>query len=389
MEKKKVTYVLKRKEECCGCSACYNVCPVQAIEMQSDEEGFLYPVILENRCIGCNKCRKICPILHKPENLPLQLAYGGYAKKKEEQMSSSSGGVFSVLARRVLMKNGVVCGAAYDEKQSVFHLIIDSENELFRLKGTKYVQSRMENIFINIKEFLNENRIVLFSGTPCQVAGLKSFLGKEYDNLICIDLICHGVPSPKVWEEYLKQISNGKEVKKVIFRNKSLGVNKITLDYYLKDGDVIKENYTESLYMKGFIQNIYIRPSCFECKFKGTNRCSDLTIGDFWAVKEYYPEFSNNNGVSAIIIHSEKGRRWIESIEGDLNIIQTTTKKLACWNECLLESTTRNNCREDFFSQWNDQDLDNLLKALTSNYVKKDKVSVIQKIKRDVRKWFR
>ncbi len=389
MEKKKVKNVLDKKEKCCGCSACYSICPVQAIEMQPDEEGFLYPIISEKKCIGCGRCKEVCPITHKPSNFSLKLSYGCYAKRQEEQMESSSGGVFSVLARKVLLENGIVCGAAYDEKQLVFHLIIESENELFRLKGTKYVQSRIENVFSDIKEFLAQNRTVLFSGTPCQVAGLKSFLGKEYDNLICVDLICHGVPSPKVWERYLKQISKGSTVEKVTFRNKSQGINRITLDYYLKDGNVIQENYADSLYMKGFIQNLYVRPSCFECKFKGADRCSDLTIGDFWAVKEYHPEFYNDKGVSAIIVHSEMGKRWIKKIEEELNIIQSSIKELACWNECLLESTVKNDRREDFFSQWNDEDLESILKELTTNYVKKEKVTVIQKIKRNVKKLFR
>lgn len=389
MEKKKKINVLDKKEKCCGCAACYNICPVQAIEMCPDEEGFLYPIILEEKCIGCGRCKKVCPIINKPLNYPLKVALGCFAKKKDEQMSSSSGGIFSVLARKVLSEKGIVCGAAYDDECLAFHLIIESENELFRLKETKYVQSRIENAYISIKNHLKQNKTVLFSGTPCQVAGLKSFLGKEYDHLVCVDLICHGVPSPKVWRDYLKQISKEKTVEKVTFRNKSDGMNKITLDYHLSDGTLIKENYSESLYIKGFIQNLYVRPSCFECKFKGAKRCSDLTIGDFWAVKEYHSDFDNNNGTSAVIIHSEKGRKWIEQVEEDLNIIQSTIKELSCWNECLLESTRKNSLREEFFSQWNKRELDSLLKELTSNYEKEEKIFVLQKIQRSIRRIFK
>lgn len=389
MEKIKIANVLSEKEECCGCSACYNICPVQAIEMKPDEEGFLYPIISEKKCIGCGRCKKVCPIIHKPEKFSLKLAYGCYAKKWEEQMSSSSGGVFSVLARRILLEKGVVCGAAYDKNQMVFHLIIDSEEELYKLKETKYVQSQINKIYVDIKKYLMQNKTVLFSGTPCQVAGLKGFLEKEYDNLICIDLICHGVPSPEVWKRYLEFVSNKREIEKVTFRNKSQGMNKITLDYQLSNGTIIKENYSESLYIKGFIQNLYVRPSCFECKFKGTTRCSDLTIGDFWAVKEYHPQFFNDRGVSAAIIHSENGKKWIDKVKGDLNIIQATTKEIACWNECLLQSTIRNPKRVEFFSQWDRQKLESLLENLTSNYVKEEEVTMIRKIKRSVRKWFR
>lgn len=376
---------IKRKEKCCGCHACYNICPVQAIEMQADEEGFLYPILIADKCIQCNQCELVCPIIHKPEKLPLQLVYGCYANRIEEQRSSSSGGVFSVLARAVLSVNGIVCGAAFDEEQAVYHLIVNSEDTLYRLKETKYVQSKLGNIFKDIRKALSLNRIVLFSGTPCQVAGLKGYLGKEYDNLLCIDLICHGVPSPEVWEKYVREISKGKKVKRVMFRNKNKGISNVTLDYYLQDGTIIREKYSESLYIKGFMQNLFIRPSCFECQFKGVKRCSDLTIGDFWAAKEYHPNFYNDNGVSAVIIHSKKGKLWFEKVNKNLKIIESTPKEVVCWNEHLCVSAFPNEKRKVFFVNWKEKNLKELLNMLTQNYEKEEVLINIHIIKKRVK----
>lgn len=381
--------IVEQKKDCCGCHACYNICPTQAIEMQQDEEGFLYPVILQDKCIKCNRCKNVCPVLNKPEDKPFQTAYGCYANKKEEQMTSSSGGIFSVLARKVLFEQGIVCGAAYDKTQAVYHLMIDSEEDLYRLKETKYVQSQIGDVFKTIKDKLGQEKMVLFSGTPCQVAGLKKYLGKDYENLLCIDLICHGVPSPEVWQRYRKEIANGKEIERVSFRNKTQGMSKITIDYYLSDGNVIKENYADSIYMKGFIQNLYVRPSCFECKFKGIKRCSDLTLGDFWSVKEYHPDFDNGNGISAVIVHSENGKKWIEKIKSDIHIVETTTKKIACWNENLLVSTVANPNRVKFFSQWNNQNLRDLIVTLTQQPIQKDKTTMYSRLKNRIKKRLR
>lgn len=387
MEKKELIGVLRHKEDCSGCHACFNACPVKAIEMLPDEEGFLYPIISQDKCIQCNKCKTVCPALYKQTKLPLQIAYGCYANKKEEHISSSSGGIFSVLARMVLSVNGIVCGAAYDDKQAAYHHIIHSEEDLYRLKETKYVQSRIGDVYKRIKNTLSQQRVVLFSGTPCQVAGLKGYLGKEFEKLICVDLICHGVPSPEVWQRYLKEIAGEKQVVRVTFRNKIQGISKITLDYHLDDGGIVKENYADSLYMKGFIQNLFVRPSCFKCKYKGIDRCSDLTIGDFWSVKEYHPEFYNENGVSAVIIHSEKGKIWFEKAKVDLYVVQATPKEVACWNESLLVPAAKNPRSEEFFAHWNDQKLMGLIERLTKDSKKEEQTAVITRLKKYIRKW--
>lgn len=342
--------IVKNKADCCGCYACYNICPVNAIDMCSDEEGFWYPVILQDRCINCQQCEKVCPTYNKPDIFSAKSAFGCYANNEEELMSSSSGGVFSVMARKILSCGGIVCGAAFNEDMEVVHTIIDKENDLSKIKGTKYVQSRIGNVYFELEQYLEKGKQVLFSGTPCQVAGLKSYLKKEYENLLCIDLICHGVPSPEIWKRYLREILNGTKAKYVTFRNKKKGISNITLDYELENGEVIQERYSESLYIKGFIQNLYLRPSCFKCNFKGTDRCSDMTIGDFWAMREYHPDEYQENGVSAVIIHSEKAEKLFFKVSADMKVVQATPDEIGCWNECLFASVQPNSKRGDFFS---------------------------------------
>lgn len=387
MEKKRIIDIVEKKEDCCGCHACFNACPVQAIEMHLDEEGFLYPVILRDICIQCNKCKKVCPVLHQQNSSSLQIAYGCYAIKEEEHMTSSSGGAFSVFARMVIADNGLVCGAAYNEKQEVCHLIIDAEENIYQLKETKYVQSTIGIVYQKIKNSLEQQRQVLFSGTPCQVAGLKGYLGKDYDNLLCVDLICHGVPSPEVWKRYLNEISQGKQITKVSFRNKKQGMSKVTIDYIFDDGSIVKENYKESPYIKGFLQNLYVRPSCFECKFKGMNRCSDLTIGDFWSINEYHPGFDDEKGVSAVIIHSKKGAMWFERARNSLNIVEATIEEIACWNDNLLTSTKKNPKRKDFYENWNTWNLKELITFHTKDLKSNNSISILSKVKCYIKKW--
>lgn len=344
-------YIKKKKENCCGCYACKNTCPVGAITFECDEEGFWYPHVDEGLCVKCGKCVKVCPCVTIPKVLPVKETYACYAKDKHELMTSSSGGAFAVLAREVLRKDGYVCGAAFDENFSVAHKVIHSEAQLNELKGTKYVQSKIGAVYSEIKTLLDQNQFVLFSGTPCQVAGLNTYLNREYNNLITVDLICHGVPSPQVWQDYLSEISEGKNLTEVSFRNKEKGISSPTMDFLFDDGSSIKTSVTDNPYYKGFVNNYYLRPSCFECKFKGMNRCSDITIGDFWAVKEYYPDFASEYGNSAVVIRSDKAQHLIDNIIQKLNIIWVNEKHLSVWNDCLVKSTEKTEFKTDFYDK--------------------------------------
>lgn len=370
---------LADKNKCNGCHACYNTCNIGAIKMQADDEGFLHPVIDNEKCINCGRCEKACPIINPPANNPYEESYGAYAKDETIHKTSSSGGVFAVLAKETLKNGGFVCGAAYTPDRMVKHIIIDKEDDLHLLQGSKYVQSAIGDIYSKIKDLLIENKKVLFSGTPCQVAGLVSYLGKDYDNLITLDLICHGVPSPWTWQLHLNEISGGKAVNDSTFRNKTQGIHNVTLDYYLSDGTVYQEKYEESPYIKAFSQNLSVRPSCFECKFKGYKRCSDITIGDYWSAVEYNPKLVQDNGVSAIILHSEKSKPLFEKYKKLFVIENTTGENISLWNTNINNPAATCENRETFFN-----DIKELVfsQAVEKNYIEPvvERISVIRKI---------
>ena len=207
-----------KTDECVGCGACENVCPVKAISMQENEEGFLYPVVDSDLCVSCNKCNHVCPVQKNEKKAVVSKAYAAWNKDDAILRGSSSGGVFSILAQYVLRKGGVVCGAAFDEGNVVKHILVENAADLEKLRGSKYVQSEIGHIFVQIKDLLKSGRQVLFSGTPCQVAGLNSYLEKDFDNLLTVDVACHGVPSPKVWQKYIFEL--GKDVSQFNFRDK-------------------------------------------------------------------------------------------------------------------------------------------------------------------------
>ncbi len=377
--------ILENIKDCCGCFSCYNACTVQAIEMKLESEGFVYPVIDASRCIKCNKCRKVCPIKNIPVKKSLPVAYGCYAKDENEHITGSSGGFFGVLARNILRNGGKVCGAAYADDMSVRHILISEEADLEKIKGTKYVQSLIGDTYTETEKALKENFTVLFSGTPCQVAGLKSYLAKDYDNLITVDLICHGVPSPEIWKEYLGLMTSGEKVTKVNFREKSPHNSEVYSSYYLDNGDVIREPKNDSLYLKGFIQNLYLRESCFNCHFKGYERCSDFTIGDFWSVKEYYPTLADKNGVSAVLLHTEKAKKIFDSISDALIYEEAKKEECSVWNECLLASVNFTDKREKFYTMKKEISLLECIELLTKEEPKKQKnklKDILRKIKR-------
>lgn len=358
--------VQKNKGDCCGCYACKNICPVNAVVFDYDDEGFWYPTVKSGICVNCGKCVVVCPCINKPTNHSVKCSFACNIKNHSELLKSSSGGAFAEMARSVLRRGGFVCGAAFDDDFNVQHMIIESEDDLTKLRGTKYVQSKIGAVLLEIKELLENNKKVLFSGTPCQVAGLNTFLEKEYDNLITVDLICHGVPSPGIWQEYLKQLTNGDTLLEVNFRNKENGISNATIEFVFESGKVQKCSYAEDSFIKGFLKNYYLRPSCFECKFKGFNRCSDITIGDFWAVKEYYPDFNSQFGTSAVIIRTNKGLDLFESVSDNLNVIPVNEEHFAVWNECLLKSVKHTKKREDFYNRYGNIEFVELINELAS-----------------------
>lgn len=313
------------KEKCCGCSACEQICPVQCIVMEKDEKGFLYPKTDLEKCIHCRKCDRVCPAeqsADKKQAAQITDTFIGYTKKENIRKNSSSGGIFSVLAECVLDQNGVVFGAAFDQDFSVHHIFVESKKDLWKLQGSKYVQSNLENTYKEAKTFLETGRPVLFTGTACQIAGLQNYLGKQYEILYTVDVLCHGVPSPEIWKRYLeeKRCEYGQEIQKIEFRNKQMGWKNFSVNIIFANGLSYAKVRHEDAFMKLFLSNICLRPSCYQCTWKGIPRVSDISLGDCWGVDRTMPEMDDDNGTSVILVHSQKGRWLLENVRDELNL---------------------------------------------------------------------
>lgn len=324
---------ITNKSMCCGCTACANICPKVAIKMAPDEEGFLYPLVDINSCVDCGLCNKVCPIQQKYEGKTGEVeSYVLRTKVNAVLMNSTSGGFITPLAEYVLNKNGVVCGAAYDENFSVKHVVINSTGAyaLESIRGSKYVQSSLNDCYKKIKGYLEQSRTVCFIGTTCQVSGLKSFLLKDYDGLITVDLVCHGVPSPKLWSKYLNYQKNKyhSEIKKISFRNKTYGYHSGTMKICFLNGKTYYGSARVDYMLKSFFKEIASRPSCYQCSFKTINRCSDYTIYDCWHAAQLVPNLNDDDkGYTNVIVRSEKGKRLFTQIQERYEMYPVNTEK--------------------------------------------------------------
>ena len=309
---------ITNKNHCCGCSACAQICPKQCIAMMPDSEGFCYPKINETICVKCGLCEKVCPML-KSQNMQGQVhAWAAYCKEDKIRLASSSGGIFSLLAEEILEEGGVVFGAAFDGQMMVHHVAVESVRDLERLRGSKYLQSRIANSYADVKAYLAADRKVLFSGTACQIAGLLYFLGRPYEKLWTVDVLCHGVPTPTLWKNYLSEQNRAFKmpVRQISFRDKSQGWKKYQVAWKVEGGKIYRQPASRNSYMRLFLSNICLRPSCYDCHFKGFPRVSDLTLGDCWGVEQHSPEMDDDKGTSVVIVNTEKGNTLREKIAG-------------------------------------------------------------------------
>ena len=343
-----------KKNKCTGCTACMNNCPKGAINFEKAKDGFKYPVIDKKKCINCALCKKVCPVLNTSNNESINKCYVGYNSKSDERLKASSGSVFSLIAEYILNIGGIVVGAAFDKENHLKHIAVEKKEDLEPLKKSKYLQSDLEYIFSYIKDQIKERK-VLFVGTPCQVAGIKSFI-KNNENLITIDLICHGVPSPKLFEKYVKEleIKNNDKLINYDFRDKSTGWNTYSNKAQFKNKEIVTDR-RKNEYMQLFLSDIALRESCYNCNFKLGNKYSDITLGDFWGIKKCYPEMYNKEGVSAIIINTEAGCELFDSICNKMNYKKCKIDEIMAGNPSLKKSTAYNKKRELFF-----KDIDNL-----------------------------
>lgn len=344
---------LAEVNQCTGCWACVSACPKQCIHMVQDAAGFPYPAADAANCVNCGLCEKVCPVLNKIEpHGDAPVAFAAYSRDMATRLASSSGGIFSELARAVIAKGGAVYGAAYTEQFDVVHICAESKTELARLRGAKYVQSDLGNTFGEVKGRLEKGQQVLFSGTPCQVAGLKSFLQKEYNNLFTVDFVCHGVPSPAAWKEYVKyraQQDNGGRLPTAInMRSKETGWSRYHYSnlFRYQNGSYIAKS-DESLFMKLFVGDFISRASCAECHFKGYSRCSDLTIGDFWGIWEIAPEMDDDAGTSVLLCQSDRGAGLLKGISEKLILKEVTLEEASQYNKSMLTSSPPNPKRQN------------------------------------------
>lgn len=313
---------------CTGCAACAMSCHHSAITMQADKRGFMHPIVEKSKCNDCKLCVNICPQINIKDNHNDVIAYAAYNLNEKLRLSSSSGGIFTLLAQYVIEYGGVVYGAAFNEEWKVEHIKAEDIETLNRLRKSKYVQSDPKATYGEAKDDLNRGRLVLYSGTPCQIAGLKKYLRKNYDNLVCVDFVCHGVPSPALWKKVLNQICHKRanlELIDVDFRSKKYGWNNPHIRFIFSDG--INENelifkFSEHNYTRLFDQGISLRQSCYHCQYRRIEHPSDITLGDCWHWKELCPEMNDDKGLSIIMTQNFKGEEFLRHITPYLKIVK-------------------------------------------------------------------
>ena len=381
-------------KECCGCTACANICPKNCIRMTADNEGFLYPYIQEENCVNCSLCEKVCPILSEKmlvDNDKKQ-ALAVVHQDQEILMNSSSGGLFTALANTVIAAGGCVFGAAFAaDFGRTHHIMAENPEELAALRGSKYMQSDLDDCYPAVRKELSRNRWVLFTGTPCQVSGLKAFLGMDYDKLICIDVICHGTPSSMLWQRYLKNIEEmlGDKAAAVSFRDKTNGWREFGLKITGDNEEIYFSSLHKDSYLRMFLKNLCLRESCYHCRVKEKGIFSDITMGDLWGVERVLPEIDSSRGVSLALIHTEKGTMLFERAEGGMHAFSVDYEQALLYNPVISDSVKRPPERERFFSDlhrlsWNKLERRYLIDKMSDIVRRKISTSLIGTVKRAI-----
>lgn len=369
------------KSLCCGCNACVQACPKQCISMREDSEGFLYPHVDTSLCVDCGKCDKVCPVLSQgTPSRPLKV-YAAINPNEDIRRQSSSGGIFTLLAEQIINAGGVVFGARFDESWQVVHDYAETLEGLASFRGSKYVQSRIGDTYRHAEAFLKQGRQVLFTGTPCQIAGLRRFLRKEYDNLLAVDFVCHGVPSPLIWRKYLAETLEELRAKRgvgrnsvslsmdgtpvitgISFRDKSNGWKKFgfKLSYAaleavpnmvsssaIVDEHVLLQPFPENLFMRGFLADIYLRPSCYACPAKAGKSGADITIADYWGIENVRPAIDDDKGVGLVLVNTAKGEQCFDKEK--VNLVETSYEEACAGNPSIIHSSRPHTNRDYFF----------------------------------------
>ena len=394
---------IREKSECCGCAACASVCPQSCICMEPDEEGFLYPRTAREKCVNCGLCERVCPVINRAEEIPhKQSAY--LVQNRDEQIlkESTSGGAFTAIAQEVIRRGGVVFGAAFDGHFLVCHQFVQTEGELEKFRNSKYVQSEIGETFLQAKHFLDLGRLVCFSGTPCQIEGLKNFLLHPYENLIAVDVVCRAVPSPLIWEKYKSLRTNGKSdlLALAAFRDKEpYGYEYSQMSVTVQGGKKQHYGVESDPYLRAFFSNLSDRPSCYACPSKKRYRVSDLTIWDCFNVYKFSKDFDDNRGATRILVHTSKGTEIITSLHKACRIREIGAedaikgvKELVCsvpvnaGRRAFFEDANKMECRQ-FFDKW--FPLSAKVRLEYAVRVSCEKLGIYRPVKRIMKKAFR
>lgn len=380
---------IQNKINCCGCNACGDICPKDAITFITDNEGFWYPKVNLEKCIDCGLCEKTCPIINianlKKNDLPQSICYAAEHKNLEVVFDSTSGGLFSALADIMYRNKGYVGGAIFNEDFSVRHYISANKKDLPKLRSSKYLQSDLSGFYRQVRDLLKEGEKVLVCGSPCQMAALRAFLRKDYENLIIADYICRGINSPKVWRKYLDSFEEryGYKVVYCKAKSKEYGWRNLTQKVILENGKSYYETKDQSNFTKGYLRTgVYCRPSCYDCKFKGYPRISDITLADFWGIEKIDKTLEKNLGTSLVMINSQKGKAYFEQIKPRINYVSVPFTSIEAGNRSLNKSVDPPKVsRKEFF-----EDLEQMsFLEIANKYIKNDSYSLKQRIKKTLK----
>lgn len=396
---------IKAKNECCGCTACFSICPVKCITMEPDEEGFVYPVIDTAKCINCGSCDNICPIKNTKENEESCANDNAYAIQCKNPIilnKSTSGGFFTPLAQYVLNMDGVVFGVGYDENLKIVHKEAKQVNQVVEFCGSKYVQSDLKTTFKKIRQYLNSNTTVLFSGTPCQVEGLLSYLKKTYQNLITVDLICHGTPSPLLWEKYVdyQESKFSSKIKDINFRHKTYGYHSGAMRLVFESGKVYSGSARIDYMLKPFFSEISSRPSCYACSFKKKFHLSDFTIYDCWSAEKLNSQIQDKDlGFTNLMINSQKGKEVFECIRDQFFVYQVSLdRQIELDGSMVFHSAVANRYRKDFYSflveNGLEETINQFIPVRNKDYIIENTKTVLYRVKilptiKRIKKWIK
>lgn len=361
---------IENKECCCGCEACANICPKKCINMVEDE-WFYYPKVDVINCINCGLCETVCPMqnTNMEPRFPNQNGYALRIKDDAARFKSTSGGASYLMAKKVLEDNGIAYGVIFDNDFQTILGRVSNEDYIESLQGSKYPQCRIGDALKYIRDDLNKGRKVVVFGTPCFIHGLTRFLGRTFDNLILVDLICHGVPSPILWKEYISRLFDRENIKKVVFKHKKNGWKKWGV-YIKSNKREYFEERTNDLYMSSYLCGLNVRPSCYSCKFKGFNRVSDITIADAWGIPEGVSFLNDDKGLSSIIINTVKGEEFFKSIQSETVCSEFFIDDLIEGNRAYHDVIAQNILRKRFFYDLLNDDVINVLKKYSINTIK-------------------